>query len=147
MRQIALQRYFFHCNYFFLSIFCCIFEPRKLIRRMLEYQKSVENYDEPNYTKAIKAGRRTYFFDVKATRGEDLYITITESRKRNTHNGDIAYDRRTMFLYKEDFAKFINGLNDAIDYIKQNKPELFDEEGNLIQQDTMSSIDEEFEKL
>jgi hypothetical protein len=52
-----------------------------------------------------------------------------------------------MFLYKEDFAKFINGLNDAIDYIKQNKPELFDENGHLIQQDTMSSIDEEFEKL
>lgn len=114
---------------------------------MLDHQKNVEIYDEPNYTKAIKAGRRTYFFDVKATRGEDLYITITESRKRNTHNGEIAYDRRTMFLYKEDFAKFINGLNDAIDYIKQNKPELFDENGDLIQQDTMSSIDEEFEKL
>ena len=114
---------------------------------MLDHQKNVEIYDEPNYTKAIKAGRRTYFFDVKATRGEDLYITITESRKRNTHNGEIAYDRRTMFLYIEDFAKFINGLNDAIDYIKQNKPELFDENGNLIQQDTMSSIDEEFEKL
>lgn len=114
---------------------------------MLDYQKTGENYDEPNYTKAIKAGRRTYFFDVKATRGDDLFITITESRKRNTQSGDVAYDRRTMFLYKEDFAKFINGLNDAIDYIKQQKPELFDENGDLIQQDVMSSIDEEFEKL
>lgn len=114
---------------------------------MLDYQKTGESYDEPNYTKAIKAGRRTYFFDVKATRGEDLFITITESRKRATSNGDVVYDRRTMFLYKEDFEKFENGLKDAINFIKQSKPELFDEQGNLIQQDAMSSIDEEFEKL
>ncbi len=114
---------------------------------MLDYQKTGENYDEPNYTKAIKAGRRTYFFDVKATRGDDLFITITESRKRATRDGEVMYDRRTMFLYKEDFEKFEDGLKDAINFIKASKPELFDEEGRLIQQDTMSSIDEEFEKL
>ena len=114
---------------------------------MLEYQKTTENSDEPNYTKAIKAGRRTYFFDVKATRGDDLFITITESRKRSMPNGGTTYDRRTMYLYKEDFDKFENGLKDAIDYIKQNKPELFDADGSLIQHDEMSSIDEEFEKL
>lgn len=120
---------------------------QKTLRRMIDYQKMGENYDTPTYTKAIKAGRRTYFFDVKATRGDDLYITITESRKRTSHNGDVVYDRRTMFLYKEDFEKFENGLKDAIDYIKQNKPELFDIDGNLIQQDSANSIDEEFERL
>lgn len=114
---------------------------------MLDNQKTVENFDDSIYTKAIKAGRRTYFFDVKATRGEDLFITITESRKRTSPNGNVMYDRRTMFLYKEDFEKFENGLKDAINYIKQTKPELFDEDCNLIKHDTISSIDEEFEKL
>lgn len=114
---------------------------------MLDYQKTGENYDEPNYTKAIKAGRRTYFFDVKATRGDDLFITITESRKRTMHNGEVMYDRRTMFLYNEDFEKFENGLKDAINFIRESKPELFDENGSLIQSDAMSSIDEEFDKL
>lgn len=116
---------------------------------MLDYQKTGENYDDPNYTKAIKAGRRTYFFDVKATRGDDLYITITESRKRTAPDGNVMYDRRTMFLYKEDFEKFENGLKDAIDFIKQSKPELFDADGHLIQTESsnISSIDEEFEKL
>ena len=114
---------------------------------MSDYQKTVENYDDPNYTKAIKAGRRTYFFDVKATRGDDLFITITESRKRPLPNGGSTYDRQTMFLYKEDFAKFVDGLKDAIDYIKRAQPELFAADGSLIQQDEMGSIDEEFEKL
>ncbi len=117
---------------------------------MLDYQKTGENWDEQIYTKAIKAGRRTYFFDVKATRGDDYFITITESRKRPTQNGDVVYDRRTMFLYKEDFEKFENGLLDAINFIKRNKPELFNADGSLIQQENSynaASIDEEFEKL
>lgn len=114
---------------------------------MSDYQKTIENFDDPIYTNAIKAGRRTYFFDVKATRGDDLFITITESRKRSLPNGGSTYDRQTMFLYKEDFKKFENGLKDAIDYIKRSKPELFATDEDMIQQDDMSSIDEEFEKL
>ena len=68
------------------------------------------------YSKRIKAGkRRTYFFDVRSTRGNDYYLTITESRKRFTGEG---YDRHKIFLYKEDFNKFIKGLNEAVDYVK-----------------------------
>jgi hypothetical protein len=78
-----------------------------------------ENNDkkvESIYSKRIRAGkRRTYFFDVKATRANDYYLTITESRKRFNDNG---YDRHKVFLYKEDFNKFIKALGEAIDYVK-----------------------------
>ncbi|UEG49442.1 PUR family DNA/RNA-binding protein [Ferruginibacter lapsinanis] len=78
-----------------------------------------ENNDkkmESVYSKRIKAGkRRTYFFDVRETRGNDYYLTITESRKRFDSEG---YDRHKIFLYKEDFNKFIKGLGEAVDYVK-----------------------------
>ena len=68
------------------------------------------------YSKRIRAGkRRTYFFDVKATRGNDYYLTITESRKRFDSDG---YDRHKVFLYKEDFNKFLKALNEAVAYVK-----------------------------
>ncbi len=71
---------------------------------------------ESVYSKRIRAGkRRTYFFDVRETRGNDFYLTITESRKRFDSEG---YDRHKIFLYKEDFNKFIKGLGEAIDYVK-----------------------------
>lgn len=78
-----------------------------------------ENNDkkmESVYSKRIRAGkRRTYFFDVRETRGSDYYLTITESRKRFDSEG---YDRHKIFLYKEDFNKFIKGLAEAIDHVK-----------------------------
>jgi len=78
-----------------------------------------ENNDkkmESIYSKRIRAGkRRTYFFDVRTTRGNDYYLTITESRKRFDDNG---YDRHKVFLYKEDFNKFIKALTEAVDYVK-----------------------------
>lgn len=68
------------------------------------------------YSKRIRAGkRRTYFFDVRSTRNQDYYLTITESRKRFNDNG---YDRHKIFLYKEDFNKFIKALNEAVDHVK-----------------------------
>jgi hypothetical protein len=71
---------------------------------------------ESIYSKRIRAGkRRTYFFDVRATRGNDYYLTITESRKRFNDNG---YDRHKIFLYKEDFNKFIKALTEAVDHVK-----------------------------
>jgi len=71
---------------------------------------------ESIYSKRIRAGkRRTYFFDVRTTRGNDYYLTITESRKRFNDNG---YDRHKIFLYKEDFNKFIKALGEAVDYVK-----------------------------
>src|SRR5688572_17391120 len=71
---------------------------------------------ESIYSKRIRAGkRRTYFFDVRATRGNDYYLTITESRKKFNADG---YDRHKIFLYKEDFNKFIKALGEAVDYVK-----------------------------
>lgn len=68
------------------------------------------------YSKRIKAGkRRTYFFDVRETRGNDYYLTITESRKKFDSDG---YDRHKIFLYKEDFNKFLKGLGEAVDFVK-----------------------------
>lgn len=72
--------------------------------------------NESLFSKRIKAGkRRTYFFDVRTTRGNDYFITITESKKRFDDNG---YDRHKMFLYKEDFNKFITALNETVDHVK-----------------------------
>ena len=71
---------------------------------------------ESVFSKRIKAGkRRTYFFDVRETRSNDYYLTITESRKRFDSDG---YERHKIFIYKEDFNKFIKGLNEAVDYVK-----------------------------
>lgn len=86
-----------------------------------------ENNDkrmESVYSKRIRAGkRRTYFFDVRATRGNDYYITITESRKKFNEDG---YDRHKIFLYKEDFNKFLKALTEAVDYVKTDLMPDFD---------------------
>ena len=73
---------------------------------------------EDVYSKAVRAGKRTYFFDVKSTRSKDLYLTITESKKRFQDDGKFTYEKHKLFLYKEDFDKFIDGLKDAIDEIE-----------------------------
>lgn len=86
-----------------------------------------ENNDkqkESVYSKRIRAGkRRTYFFDVRETKGSDYYLTITESRKRFDSDG---YDRHKIFLYKEDFNKFIKALGEAVDYVKTDLMPDFD---------------------
>lgn len=79
---------------------------------------------ESVYSKRIRAGkRRTYFFDVRATRSNDYFLTITESRKRFNDNG---YDRHKIFLYKEDFNKFTKALIEAVDYVKTDLMPDFD---------------------
>lgn len=79
---------------------------------------------ESVYSKRIRAGkRRTYFFDVRATRSNDYYLTITESRKKFDDNG---YDRHKIFLYKEDFNKFLKALTEAVDYVKTDLMPDFD---------------------
>lgn len=72
---------------------------------------------EEIFSKAVRAGKRTYFFDVKATRKDDYYLTVTESKKRFHDDGTFHYEKHKIFLYKEDFEKFIEGLNDVIGYI------------------------------
>jgi hypothetical protein len=83
-----------------------------------------DNRNESLYSKRIKAGkRRTYFFDVRATRGNDYFITITESKKRFDDNG---YDRHKMFLYKEDFNKFLVALTETVNFVKTDLMPNFD---------------------
>ncbi|GAB4130656.1 MAG: hypothetical protein OHK0045_12590 [Raineya sp.] len=88
----------------------------------------MEEYKETNeraadvYSKRVKAGKRTYFFDVKSTRGSDFYLTITESKKRFRDNG-FFYEKHKIFLYKEDFGKFIESLEEAIAKIKELMPD------------------------
>ncbi len=89
----------------------------------MEYENNDKKM-ESIYSKRIRAGkRRTYFFDVRATRGNDYYLTITESRKRFN---DAGYDRHKIFLYKEDFNKFIKALGEAVDYVKTDLMPDFD---------------------
>src|SRR3546814_17209227 len=79
----------------------------------------LENKDrEEVFSKRVRAGKRTYFFDVKATRANDYYLTITESKKRLE---DGVFIKHKIFLYKEDFEKFVEGLNETVEYIKENK--------------------------
>lgn len=71
------------------------------------------------YGKAMRAGRRTYFFDVRATRGEDYYLTITESKKHSSEYGEEYYKKHKIYLYKEDFESFKHHLNEMIEYIER----------------------------
>ncbi len=77
------------------------------------------------YSKRVRAGRRTYFFDIKSTRGNDFYLTITESKKRFTDDG-FYYEKHKIFLYKEDFNKFMEALNEAVNHVKQDLMPDFD---------------------
>jgi hypothetical protein len=76
-----------------------------------------QNDREEIYSKPVRAGKRTYFFDVKSTKGDDLYLTVTESKKRFRDDGTFYYEKHKIFLYKEDFEKFSEGLNEAIQFI------------------------------
>ncbi len=107
-------------------------------------EKGGEELGEQILSKAVKAGRRTYFFDVRSTRAGDYFLTITESRKITHPDGSIAYDRHKIFLYKEDFAKFGNGFHEVIDFIRRSKPEFFERQ-ELIEAE--QQLDEEFAAL
>ncbi|MBE7177751.1 MAG: DUF3276 family protein [Mucilaginibacter polytrichastri] len=81
--------------------------------------RDFDNKDrEEVFSKRVRAGKRTYFFDVKATRANDYYITVTESKKRLE---DGSFIKHKIFLYKEDFEKFIEGLQETMDYVKANQ--------------------------
>ncbi len=83
-----------------------------------------ENQDkkEEIFSRAVRAGKRTYFFDVKATKSDEYYLTITESKRRFSNDqGKFFYEKHKIFLYKEDFVKFSNGLSDVIEFIETGK--------------------------
>jgi len=87
--------------------------------------EELENKDRQRveiFSKAVRAGKRTYFFDVKSTKSDDFYLTITESKKRFSNDeGKFHYEKHKLFLYKEDFEKFSEGLSEVIEFIKTGK--------------------------
>ena len=83
-----------------------------------------ENRDiEEIFSKSVRAGRRTYFFDVRSTRADDYYMTVTESKRDFNEDGTPFYKKHKIYLYKEDFAKFKEALNKVSDYIIKEKGE------------------------
>lgn len=109
----------------------------------MEETNPKEHKDEI-FSRAVKAGKRTYFFDVKTTSNDKLYITVTESKRRfDAVTGKFAYEKHKIFLYQEDFEKFANGLSDAIEFVETGQePPLRDE--NLVED---QQIDVNFEDL
>ncbi len=91
-----------------------------------EYEKldAGERTGEDIFSKPIRAGKRTYFFDVKSTKGREYYLTITESKRRISSDGKQVYEKHKIFLYREDFEKFMQGLGEVIEYINIHNPEL-----------------------
>jgi hypothetical protein len=92
------------------------------------------------YSKRVRAGKRTYFFDVKSTRGNDYYLTITESKRRFRDDG-FVYEKHKIFLYKEDFDKFIEALKEVVDHVKTDLMPDFD--FSQFEKDGFASAEEE----
>ena len=91
---------------------------------------------EAFYSKRIRAGKRTYYFDVKATRANDYYLTITESKKKPGESDDRPFfEKHKLFLYKEDFEKFTEGLMDSLQFIRDKRSS---EESNTLQDPNVS---------
>jgi hypothetical protein len=86
-------------------------------------ENNTGNVREEIFSKVVRAGKRTYFLDVKATRRNDYYLTITESKKRFNRDGRHYFEKHKIFLYKEDFEKFTDNLHEVIEFIKENIPE------------------------
>ena len=87
----------------------------------------MENQNDYNaeeiFSKALRAGRRTYFFDVRETKAGDYYLTITESKKFTNEDGTFFYKKHKIYLYKEDFSEFNSSLNETCEFIIKNKGE------------------------
>lgn len=91
----------------------------------MEEMDNKDRQREEIFSKAVRAGKRTYFFDVKATKSDDYYLTITESKKRfSNEEGKFHYEKHKLFLYKEDFEKFSEGLSEVIEFIKTGQKPL-----------------------
>lgn len=95
----------------------------------VDYKEKMENtgskFNQEIHSQIVRAGKRTYFFDVKSTRYDEYYLTITESKKRYSDQGKFHFEKHKIFLYKEDFARFADSLRKVIDFIGKNQPEQF----------------------
>ena len=112
---------------------------------MEDFEKNADRLEndskfrEEIYSVAVRAGKRTYFFDVKSTRRDELYLTITESKKRFEQDGNFHFEKHKIFLYKEDFEKFIDGLQEVITFIDQNQTDEIEDQAEF---DEVKRLDE-----
>jgi len=114
-----------------------------------EQKENVERREEI-FSQTVRAGKRTYFFDVKETRSEEKYLTITESKRRfNNDQGRFFYEKHKIFLYKEDFQKFLDGLNSVIGFIETGvMPETITEQDSELRDEVPAEeTDIKFEDL
>jgi len=105
-----------------------------MMEEMEKNEDRLENdskFKEEIYSVAVRAGKRTYFFDVKSTRRDEFYLTITESKKRFEQDGSFHFEKHKIFLYKEDFEKFMDGLQEVVTYIDQNQQDDFESRADL----------------
>lgn len=107
-------------NNFFLFNFLFIFAANFIIT-LNRIELKMETGQEEIYSKVLRAGRRTYFFDIRETRASDYYLTITESKKFTNDDGSFFYKKHKIFLYKEDFSEFKDVLGEMFDYIIKHK--------------------------
>lgn len=110
-----------------------------------------EKYEKRDdlFSKVVRAGKRTYFFDVKTTRTNQQYLTITESKRRfNEEQGKFYYEKHKVFLYGEDFEKFKDGLNSAISFIETGEEKIEEIQEKIVPDEEISStVDVSFEDL
>ena len=110
-----------------------------------EDKKPYDNRRDEVFSKAVRAGKRTYFFDVKATRAEDYYLTITESKRRfNNETQKFYFEKHKLFLYKEDFEKFSSAMSDTIKKVIELQNE---ESSNVAERVSDSFTDVNFDDL
>lgn len=113
-----------------------------------KYKERSENDSSDGlFSKAVKAGRRTYFFDVKSTRNDDCYIVITESRKKQGEGDNSKYDKQKLYLYKEDFDKFASGFHESVAFITSYMAHHRPENSSAEEPVAVLTLDEEFELL
>lgn len=112
-------------------------------------EENKTNGREEIFSEKVKAGKRTYFFDVKSTRSNDYYLTITESKKRyNKDDEGFTYEKHKIFLYKEDFNKFVEALNNTVNHVKKElMPDVdfdaFDHNRDREESEAKTSVDSE----
>ena len=104
-----------------------------------ENKENAKNREEI-YSQVIRAGRRTYFFDVRSTYNDDYYLTITESKKKFNRQGRYFYEKHKIFLYKEDFDDFLEAMQKAIDFIKKERPNIVKRSDMIKEQNENSDV-------
>ena len=129
-----------HNKYYDLITYFCIVKSNK--SRTME-ESAGNDHQEEIFSRVVRAGKRTYFFDVKQTRSKDKYIILTESKRLFDNNsGKFFYEKHKLFLYKEDFDKFADGLNAVIEFIETGKITEPNPSEEILVEDNKSELDD-----